>query len=616
MPFGYLFLLVRAKSTGFLTLILLVLLAGCTEPRMRSLTTCPAPILPQCKPGTFDRTLLDTTSHGPGTIQTHIWLLEASANTNANDNQLVIIPDSRGGAIGLVSSDRVIADSPNTGKGIQQFFTTVLRENFSGSSLLVDARLSPSPLGAGTFSRSDNRLYYSAKAETEDPNDYDLFSARLERNGDSLILVDVRSLAQLNLPHSFDAQPAITPDGKRLYFASDRAHAEGGGVDIWYSERSSSTSADWSSPLPLDSTVNTACDEITPTIAPDGSLYFASNGFATVGGYDLFKASPASRGFNQPENLGRPINTTKDEIFPTVFNDTTFFYASNQPTRYEGMNLFTLVRERIPGQSLSLAEQQRIALEQERARIKALEEERERATKDSIDRVARLEEERLARLRSTPLVVRGRVTQGRNHTPATGSDLFVRIVDSTEIERRTLDDSAQFEVTLLKGHQYDVGAESELRFFDVKRFDLRSSIDTLSEITLYLPDTLVLRVNFPFDDYTHPYEFVIGDNGEKTNTTWQQSIELIARSAKRSLSTLKKLVVVGHTDSMGSDDYNNRLGLNRATFIAGELEKRGIPKRLLSVLSKGRTTPVARREGESDEIFRLRSRRVEFIKVF
>jgi OmpA-OmpF porin, OOP family len=98
--------------------------------------------------------------------------------------------------------------------------------------------------------------------------------------------------------------------------------------------------------------------------------------------------------------------------------------------------------------------------------------------------------------------------------------------------------------------------------------------------------------------------------------TWTQALDLTAHSALRSLSRLREFVLIGHTDSLGSDAYNQRLGFRRATFVAEELEKRGVPQNIIRIVSKGREQPVARRPGESDELFRLRSRRVEFIKVF
>jgi OOP family OmpA-OmpF porin len=84
----------------------------------------------------------------------------------------------------------------------------------------------------------------------------------------------------------------------------------------------------------------------------------------------------------------------------------------------------------------------------------------------------------------------------------------------------------------------------------------------------------------------------------------------------RSIGSLKKLILIGHTDSLGSDAYNAKLGQQRAEFVASQLIRRGVPKRLITVKSRGRTEPVAIRPGETDEQFRLRSRRVEFVKVF
>jgi OmpA-OmpF porin, OOP family len=97
---------------------------------------------------------------------------------------------------------------------------------------------------------------------------------------------------------------------------------------------------------------------------------------------------------------------------------------------------------------------------------------------------------------------------------------------------------------------------------------------------------------------------------------WQTSLDLIAQSTKRSLTGLKEMIIIGHTDSMGTDDYNERLGMRRAMFIRDELVKRGVPRSVLKVQSRGRRQPVPRRVEETDEIYRLRSRRAEFVKVF
>ena len=95
----------------------------------------------------------------------------------------------------------------------------------------------------------------------------------------------------------------------------------------------------------------------------------------------------------------------------------------------------------------------------------------------------------------------------------------------------------------------------------------------------------------PYDDYEHPYDFTIDDNGQASNSTWRQVLDLTAHSALNSMSKLKELVLIGHTDSLGTDAYNHQLGLERATFVATELEKRGVPKQIIQN-RVGRTNPT------------------------
>ena len=160
-------------------------------------------------------------------------------------------------------------------------------------------------------------------------------------------------------------------------------------------------------------------------------------------------------------------------------------------------------------------------------------------------------------------------------------------------------------------------SEVKDKFYDVHRVDARHPHDSVITVPpLIVPDTLVLRINFPFDDYSHPYDFIVNDQGGKTEMKWQTSLDLLAKSIKNSSDKLDRVFLYGHTDSLGTDEYNFSLSARRATFIAKELKKRGIPSKLLAIIGKGRTVALRRREGESDETYQLRCRRVEFIKVF
>jgi len=592
------------RSYLFLALALLLGVSSCNQPQVRPLI-CPPPPEPICTPGTFDKILFDTIFHGVGHWQNHITMLPAPINSAADDYAITFIPSS-GGYVALISSDRASVAGASSERGVQRFYSAPFISKLRyGELKMVEEGTAPVPIGAGFYSKADNLFYFSAKAHNTDPDDFDLYTATLHVSAEGLAFSDVRELTALNSEHHFDSQPTLDATGTRIYFISDRPGGMGG-TDIWYSERTSISSADWSEPRPLPEPVNSACDELSPYIPSydPHTLYFASNGHATVGGYDLFKTRIIDGRYSEPENLGKPINTQYDETFPVALNDTAFFWSSNMPSSEQGMNLYTTTRSYM-GQ---LAGRGKVEPEQPNVNNP------QQDTSSVVTEIPPVKETTPAKpLGSVEIVAH--VTRGAENRPAAGSDIFVR-KDSTEIFRGKVPATGQMGFKVNRDAVYDVGAETEDAFFDVKQLDLRGSKDSLVHVYLHLPDTLVIRINFPFDDYQNPYEFTIDENGQSSAITWQQALDLTAHSALQSLDHLKQLVLIGHTDSLGSDAYNDRLGYRRATFVALELEKRGVPARIIKVESRGRTQPVARRPGESDELFRLRSRRVEFIKVF
>ncbi len=597
--------------SNFKLLFLLIMSAmSCTTPEMKPLI-CPPPPQPVCNPGTFDKTLLDTVFHGFGRMQSHITMLPVPPNSAAQDFAITFIPNSGGntggGYIALITSNRASAQQDNGSGDKQRIFSArFLSTTKFGPMKEVQIGNIPLPVGTAFYSKADRLLYFSAKANNDDPDDYDLFTANVEVNGDRVTLSGLKPLTALNAEGNFDSQPTLDATGTHIYFVSDRAGGDGG-TDIWYSERTSATSNDWIAPQPLPEPVNTACDELSPFIltSDPNTLYFASNGHETVGGYDLFRTHITNGRYSVPENLGKPINTAYDEVFPSALNDTAFFWSSNAPANAAGMNLYTITRTLIS----------------------------EHAAHGEVPAPGRIEANHLQEdttpasvppslpaspslpLALGPVDLVAHIMRGADNRPATGADFYVRN-DSQYLYRGTVPENGTIDLKVNRDSEYDVGADIGEAFFDVKHVDLRGNKDSSIAIYLHLPDTLVIRINFPYNDYEHPYDFTIDDNGQASNSTWQQVLDLTAHSALNSMSKLKELVLIGHTDSLGTDAYNHQLGLERATFVATELEKRGVPKQIIRIESRGRTQPVARRPEESDETFRLRSRRVEFIKVF
>lgn len=136
------------------------------------------------------------------------------------------------------------------------------------------------------------------------------------------------------LPFNIDtvafAHPAISPDGKTLYFTSKLAGGYGG-KDIWKSTLDGKV---WGQPVNLGPSVNTQGDEMYPYIADDDkTLYFSSNYHLGMGGLDIFKAEKSADGkfTKAPENLKYPMNSAGDD-FGIIFEGKKMrgYFSSNR----------------------------------------------------------------------------------------------------------------------------------------------------------------------------------------------------------------------------------------------------------------------------------------------
>jgi outer membrane protein OmpA-like peptidoglycan-associated protein len=109
-----------------------------------------------------------------------------------------------------------------------------------------------------------------------------------------------------------------------LYFASDKPGGFGG-VDIY---KSTYTNGSWSEPVNLGSKVNTWRDEVFPFVSNNGTLYFSSNGWPGNGGLDVFYQENDK---SNPKHIGNPINTNADD-FGIYVDETTGrgFLSSNR----------------------------------------------------------------------------------------------------------------------------------------------------------------------------------------------------------------------------------------------------------------------------------------------
>jgi Tol biopolymer transport system component len=137
----------------------------------------------------------------------------------------------------------------------------------------------------------------------------------------------------------FDKEPFVTPDGKKLFFASLRPvngveKQNKRDFDIWYVEK---TSQGWSEAKRLDAPVNTPDYENYPSVAANGNLYFASVREGGAGQNDLYRARLVNGKYVEVENL-RALNTPQVDADPYIAPDESYmiFCSSRQGTYGEG----------------------------------------------------------------------------------------------------------------------------------------------------------------------------------------------------------------------------------------------------------------------------------------
>lgn len=168
----------------------------------------------------------------------------------------------------------------------------------------------------------------------------------------------------VNFVNSSSYEPSVyqSYDGETIYISSERTGGFGG-LDLYESHKLPDGS--WSVPSNLGPKINTEYDEDAPYIDPDGhTLYFASKGHSSMGGYDIFKTiKDPVNDWTDIENMGYPVNTPGDDIYYVMtpkYNRA--YYSSNNLKGYGDMDIYrlTFADERHP-----MAELKGLVLEDE-----------------------------------------------------------------------------------------------------------------------------------------------------------------------------------------------------------------------------------------------------------
>lgn len=144
---------------------------------------------------------------------------------------------------------------------------------------------------------------------------------------------------QHNNPQYSVAHPTLSANGQNLYFISDMLGGYGG-TDLYVCTKIDTF---WSQPINLGKEINTSGNEMFPFIHADGTLYFASNGHPGLGGMDIFKTQRKASGkWTTPENMGRPINSNRDDFSIVISTNRQHgYFASNREGGFGSDDLYS-----------------------------------------------------------------------------------------------------------------------------------------------------------------------------------------------------------------------------------------------------------------------------------
>lgn len=315
---------------------------------------------------------------------------------------------------------------------------------------------------------------------------------------------------------------ALSRDEKTLYYASDMPGGKGG-VDIWYSILQSDGS--WGAPQNAGDAVNTAGDEMFPTVIGD-ALYFSSTGHIGMGGLDIFQAKGKGNIFGKPVNLGYPINSASDDFAYVEYGESdeakVGYLSSNRKGGIGSDDIYSFV------------------FQKPKIRI----------------------------------ILEG-VTRDRNTgelLPASTVTLFG--MKDAIVSKGTTDNNAFI--------SFDITPNTEFRLLGEKKGYHADSVlvhailptkDTVIRYTMNL--TPVLKVGDKFILENIHYDF------DKHNIR-PDAAKILDRlvATMRDNPTLK-IELSSHTDSRGSDSYNEKLSQRRAQSAVDYLVTRGIARERL-----------------------------------
>lgn len=357
---------------------------------------------------------------------------------------------------------------------------------------------------------------------------------------------------------SWESQPSLSADGNTLYFVSDRKGGHGR-RDIYVTYRNEL--GEWCNAENLGKDINTPRDEVSPFIHVNGqTLYFASDGLPGFGKFDLYVAEKKESSWTKPTNLGYPINTQEDQASLFITADGRDAYYSNeerQGDRYVSSLIYTFV---IPEE---------------------------------------------IRVTNRSSYVEGIVYDSVTKMPIGATVELMDLNQQKKISDVNADPkNGEYLMVLTEGSEYALYVDKEGYLFQSLAFNYTekggSNIQEPKHIDIYLQpitkgkETVLNNIFFDLDKYE--IKKISEPELNKVVSFLKENPEI-------------QIAINGHTDNQGSADYNLELSSKRAKAVYNYLVEAGISADRLQSRGYGQSKPVTTNDTEEG---RQKNRRIAF----
>ena len=244
----------------------------------------------------------------PGLVAQKYYRVRKQTRISTGMHEAAAVPYMEDGVVYITESTSVGASSPTDPEGRRLFTMFYYNARTGQKKQFIDALVSQRHEGPASFSGDFKTMVFSQQRPSGVNRDFDPLGLYFAENVDGK-WVNIREY-EYNDDFAWLFSPALSTDGKTLFFAANLQGGEGG-FDLYISRLRGGS---WSEPENLGPGVNTPRNELYPFIHSSGRLYFSSDGHDNnVAGFDLFETTYLDGKWTKAIKLQAPFNSLSDD---------------------------------------------------------------------------------------------------------------------------------------------------------------------------------------------------------------------------------------------------------------------------------------------------------------